>query len=202
MKPTFFSFKSISISWFMALAFLAIFVCYLLLKLISIEDKQGENTQEKLKDTFFWVVLNGFIGARIMYVILHLNSFISSPASILNVSHYNLSLIGGVVAGVLTLFISSKRYKLSFCKLLDIFSILFYFSMAIGVWNLLFDVFMLSSSNLGNSHIRVATMSLLFLIAAAIQVIIEKRTEFKYLSLVLLILTLVIYYIVKLGLIL
>lgn len=202
MKPTFFSFKSISISWFMALAILAILVSYLLLKLISIEDKQSKNTREKVKDTFFWVVINGFVGARIMYVILHLDSFTSSPASILNISHYNLSLIGGVIAGVLILFISSKRYRLSFYKLLDIFSILFYFSMAIGVWNFLFDVFMLSSNNLGNSHMRVATMSLLFLISAAIQVIIEKRSEFKYLSLVLLILTLVIYYIVKLGLIL
>ena len=76
MKPTFFSFKSTSISWFMALTFLSILVSYLLLKLMCKNDIKNDNNKEKLEDVFFWVVIGGFLSARIMYVVLHLNSFI------------------------------------------------------------------------------------------------------------------------------
>ena len=189
MKPTFFSFKSISISWFMALTVLAILVSYLLLKLISKNDIQNKDNKEKLEDVFFWVVIGGFIGARIMYVILHLSSFIESPISIIKITHYNLSLIGGVIGGTLIILILSKKHSINFYKLLDIFSILFFFSMAIGVWNFLFDIFMLSSSNLGNSNIRITMMSLLFLIVGAIQIMTRGKFRFKYFSLVILILS-------------
>ena len=200
MKPTFFSFKSINISWFMALTFLAILVSYLLLKLICKNDIKNDNNKEKLEDVFFWVVIGGFLSARIMYLVLHLNLFIESPTSIIKITHYNLSLIGGLIGGISIILILSTKYKINFYKLLDIFSILFFFSMAIGAWNYLFDVFMLSSSNLGNSKIRVTIMSLLFLIAGVFQLLNKRKS--KYFSLFMLIITVVIYYIIKLGLIL
>lgn len=199
MRPTFLSFKSINISWFMVIAVLAILVSYLLLKLISNHNAQGKEDKEKTKDILFWVIISGFVGARIIYVLLHLNAFRASPISMLKITHYNLSLIGGIIGGVLTLLISSKKYEIKLYKLLDIFCVLFYFAMSIGVWNFLFDAFMLSSSNLGKVHIRIMIMSLLFLIAAAVQVIIEKRFKFKYISLIILILTIILYYTIKLG---
>ncbi len=194
MKPVFFSFKSINISWFLALTVLSVIVSYLLLKFMT-KDKKEE--RERLENIFFVILIFGFISARIMYVVLNLNTFIESPLSIIRISHYNLSLVGGAVGGLITLLVSTKVYKFKLYDLLNIFSPLFLLSMAIGVWNLLFDVFLLNSYSLGNPNIRVLSMSVMFLIATITQFLLGKKNKFKYASLILLPLTLIIYYILN-----
>ena len=198
MRPIFFSFKSINITWFMALALLAVFVSYILLKVLSKDKKEDK---EKLENIFFITFISGFISARFIYVLLNMDRFISSPTAIIKISHYNLSLIGGVLGGLLALFISAKKYRMEFLKLLDKFSILFYISMTIGVWNFLFDRFLLKSSNFGNDSIRVIVMSLLFALAALLQTSLGRKYEKKHISLALLSTVMIIYHIIKGGLI-
>lgn len=198
MKPVFFSFKSLNISWFLALTILSVVSTYLLLKFMT---KDRLDDREKLENIYFSVFIFGFIGARIMYVILNFSTFLGSPLSIIKISHYNLSLIGGVIGGLITLFVSSKVYKFKVYDLLNLFSPLFLISLAIGVWNFLFDVFLLNSYGRGNPNIRVLSMSSIFLILGLIQFDLGRENKYKYISLILLPLTIIIYYIIKLGLI-
>lgn len=198
MKPVFFSFKSVSISWFLALTIVSVVVTYILLKFMTKDKKEDK---ENLENIFFSVLIFGFIGARIMYVILNLSTFLGSPLSIIKISHYNLSLVGGVIGGLITLFISVKVYKFKVYDLLNLFTPLFLISLAIGVWNFLFDVFLLNSYGLGNAKIRVLSMSSIFLIAAIMQFDLGRKSKYKYISLILLPLALIIYYIIKIGLI-
>lgn len=198
MKPVFFSFKSINISWFMALSIISIIISYLLLKLIYKDDKEKK---EKFENIFFIVVFSGFISARLFYVLLNFNSFKNNLTAIFSISHYNLSLVGGVIGGLVSIYFSSKNYKLDLKELLNIFTILFFLSMAIGVWNFLFDIFLLTSYNLGGANIRVMILSFLFLVVVNLQIILGKSSESKYQSIVLLVLSLIVYYIIKLGLV-
>lgn len=198
MKPVFFSFKSINISWFMALSIISIIISYLLLKLIYKDDKEKK---EKFENIFFIVVFSGFISARLFYVLLNFNSFKNNLTAIFSISHYNLSLVGGVIGGLASIYFSSKKYKLDLKELLNIFTILFFLSMAIGVWNFLFDIFLLTSYNLGRANIRVMILSFLFLVVVNLQIILGKRSESKYQSIALLVLSLIVYYIIKLGLV-
>ena len=199
MKPIFFSFKSINITWFMALAFLAIIVSYFLLKLLSKSDKNSDEKREILENMFFLSLVSAFIGARLFYVIFNIKTFINSPSAMIKLSHYNLSLLGGVLGALLALFISAKKYKVNFLEVLDKFSILFYISVAIGVWNFLFDRFLLKSSSPENIVIKVISMSILFVVATLIQISLGKKYKDKYISVILLALTMIIYYAIKLA---
>lgn len=201
MRPIFFSFKSINMTWFMALSLLAVIVSYSLLKILAKNNKASEEDKENLENTFFLVLVSGFIGARLVYAIFHINTFIASPTALIKLSHYNLSLVGGVLAGLVALFISCKRYKMDFLSVLDKFSILFYISMAIGVWNFLFDRFLLKSSGLGNINIKVTILSIIFALAALVQIAFGEKFEKRYISIILLASTLIIYYLISLGLI-
>lgn len=198
MKPVFFSFKSLSISWFLALTIISVVLTYLLLKFMT---RDRLEDREELENVFFSLVVFGFIGARIMYVILNFSTFLGSPLSIIKISHYNLSLIGGVIGGLITLFISSKVYKFKVYDLLNLFTPLFLISLSVGVWNFLFDAFLLNSYHLGNPNIRVLSMSSIFLIIGIIQFDLGRKIKYRYVSLICLPLGLIIYYVTKLGLI-
>lgn len=187
MKPFFLQYKSITITWYMFFLVVALGASYFIFKNLA---KKSKEDIKKLDDLFFYVVLFGFIGARLSYVLFNFDLFNGKITSIITPSQYNLSLVGGVVTGLVVLYLLSKKYKIDFFKVLNISVIPFYIAMAIGVWNFHFNIFLSPVV-----HIKMGTLylSLLFLLGLILELIFARKSNNKYISLVILSIVIFIY---------
>lgn len=190
MRPFFLSYKSISISWFMFFAFVLVSISYLIVNLLSKE--YGED-KEKIEDIFFSLLISGFIGARLSYALMNFDLYKDNILSIFTLSRYNLSLIGGLVFGLIALIILSKKHDIEFQSLLKIFVIAFYFSMAVGIWLVIFDRLLLPF-RISNNPIKILYISLTFLLAMIVELIVSRKIKYKYTTAIILAITMFLYY--------
>lgn len=192
MKLFFFTYKSLSITWFMFFTIASVSISYLIVKVLAKEYKEDKSEME---DVFISLLISGFIGARLGYALMNINLYKDNILSVFKLSHYNLSLIGGVASGLLTLMILSKKDKISLERLLKVFVVPFYFAMSIGIWVLMFDRLLLLSSHIGNNPIKILYTSLLFLSGMILELALVKRTKQKYITAIILSLVILSYYI-------
>lgn len=68
----------------------------------------------------FTVFISGIIGARLFYIVENINYYITNPAEIIMMQHGGLSWFGGLICGVLSGGIYSKRRNLPIYKVLDL----------------------------------------------------------------------------------
>lgn len=80
--------------------------------------KTGQKTDTYL-DVVIYAVIFGVIGARLYYVIFAWDSYKDNLLEIFNIRNGGLAIYGGVIASVLTVFLYSKKKKLSFGLLAD-----------------------------------------------------------------------------------
>ena len=96
------------------------------------------------KAEFIWeaapfAVIFGILGARLYYCIVNLDYYIFHPFEIFYIRGGGLSIHGGLIAGILALWFSSKKYKIPFLRLLDVFSIGTVLAQAVGRWGNFFN---------------------------------------------------------------
>lgn len=192
MKPFFLRYKSITISWFMAFAIGLIIVSSFIVEAFG---KEYEEDTEKIDDIFFSLLLGGFIGGRIFYALVNFNLYRGNILSLFKISHYNLSLIGSVITGLLVLVISSKKYKIELEKLLKIFAIPFYFSMAVGIWVVVFDKILLPL-NISNNPVKILYLSIIFLVGMILEILASYKSKSKYITPIILLVVMGLYYLI------
>jgi phosphatidylglycerol:prolipoprotein diacylglycerol transferase len=73
----------------------------------------------KAEDTIFWVIVGGFIGARVYHVLSSLPYYLQNPDHIIMVWHGGLSIIGSLLGGLITLYFLSNRNNKTFLSYLD-----------------------------------------------------------------------------------
>lgn len=94
---------------------------------------------EVLWDVSPFVVILGILGARLYYCLVNYQDYISNPFGILSIREGGLSVHGGIIAGVIGLYIASKKYKIKFFRLLDVFGVGTIFAQCIGRWGNFFN---------------------------------------------------------------
>lgn len=193
MKTMFFEYKRLGISWFMFFVLSLGTIGYYIARNLGTE--LGED-KKKIEDIYLMVLLSSFVGARIFYVITHFNAFKGNLMGILKLSHYNLSLLGGVITGILVIFLVSKKEKISMENMLKMFLPPFYFSMAVGIWMINFDRLLNVSSSLRNNPKLLLLMSVMFLIALILELTILKKNKYKKFRGIILIIVMFLYYII------
>lgn len=181
MKPFFFQYKSITITWYMFFLVLALGISYLVFKIAT--RKLDKEYKGKLDDMFFYVALFGFIGARLSYVLFNLSSFKGKIIAIIKPSQYNLYLLGGVIVGLGVLYLLSKRYKTVFIESLKMLLVPFYIAMAIGVWHFHFNILL---SPMAGIKMGTIYLSSLFLIGLVLELVLGRKLKNKYVSLIIL----------------
>lgn len=206
MNPYIFRYKSISVSWFMALALISILLAYVLVK--NTKHKLDINN-DKLENTYFLLVVIGFIGARLSYVLFNFESYKDNLSYVFKLTHFNLNLAGGVFFALIGLLVIARLQKISFFTLLEVLVAPFYLSMSIGVWVMYFDGMLVGKPYQGifalnylgnNRHIVALYLSVLFIFGVIFQLSIIKRFKNKYKSIILLVFVLGLYYFLKIGL--
>ena len=116
MSPYVYTRGSIGITWFMLLSVISIIIGYIYIKFTA---KNYDIDKSKIEDAFPLIVASGFIGARLVYVLLNLDVYRDNLFDVVSLSHMNLYLYGGILFGLLTIYIISKKEKISFIKFLD-----------------------------------------------------------------------------------
>ncbi len=79
--------------------------------------KKGLN-QEAVLDIAIYAILAGFLGGKLLYVIVEWKRFMADPWSVLGSSGFVV--YGGIITGVLAGYIYSKIKKISFIKYFDL----------------------------------------------------------------------------------
>lgn len=76
--------------------------------------------RDKAEDIIFWVIVGGFIGARVYHVLSNLPYYLQNPADIIMIWHGGLSVIGSLVGGLIAAYLKSRYLKApQFIRLLD-----------------------------------------------------------------------------------
>ena len=107
--------------------------------LIILEAKKHKIDKNTMSDLIFYTIIFGIIGARIYYVIFNLDYYLTSPGEILKVYNGGLAIHGGIIAGIITVYIYCKKKKLNFLRILDICAPAVILAQAIGRWGNFFN---------------------------------------------------------------
>lgn len=125
-----FSLFGIDVYWY---GLLIVSGMVLAIALIANELKKQEQDPDLIYDLSLWVIPAAIIGARLWYVIFEFDRY-DSILEMINVRDGGLAIQGGIIAGVISGYIFSKRKKLNFIKLADIIFIFLPLAQAIGRW--------------------------------------------------------------------
>lgn len=114
--------------------FVGVYCAYFLYKLFY-------NKQEasKIIDFSPYIIIIGIIGARLYYCLVNFSYYVKHPLEIFYIRQGGLSIHGVIIIGILALYTFSKKYKLSFLKLIDVFLCGTALGQSIGRWGNFFN---------------------------------------------------------------
>ncbi len=136
MDPIIFKIGDIEIRWYSLLILVA---CFMVLYLTQNEAQRFGIKREFIFNMLFWALITGIIGARLYYVLFNLDIYLKDPAEILKVWHGGLAIHGGLIAGVLTIILYCKKYKVRTIRILDFLVVSLLLGQAIGRWGNFFN---------------------------------------------------------------
>lgn len=136
MDPVMFTVAGFEIRWYSALLLFAIaFGIFLLTR----EGKKYEYSKDFLFNLAFWVIIVGFISARLYYVLFNYKYYLNDPISIFKVWEGGLAIHGGLIGGFITLVLYCKKYHARILKITDMISLPLLLGQAIGRWGNFFN---------------------------------------------------------------
>ncbi len=110
------------------------------------EAKRTKQDPELYLDFMLWLVIPAILGARIYYVLFSLDDYIKEGQSIgqtvkgmLNIRAGGLAIYGGVIAGIITVIVFSKKRKVSTMLMLDTISMGMLVGQIFGRWGNFFN---------------------------------------------------------------
>ena len=136
MSPIIFTVGSFEVRWYSVLIAIAVLISY------SMIIREGERLNIKKEFTFnmlFWTLIFGIIGARLYYVLFNLSYYSHNVAEIFKIWNGGLAITGGTIAGLITILLYCKKYKVNSLKVLDIIVVALLLSQAIGRWGNFFN---------------------------------------------------------------
>lgn len=103
------------------------------------EGKKFGLSKDFLFNLFFWVIVIGFIGARIYYVAFNFHLYKDDPISMFKIWEGGLAIHGGLIAGAITMIVYCKKYNVSFFRITDMAVPCLILAQAIGRWGNFFN---------------------------------------------------------------
>lgn len=119
------------VHWYGLIMGLCILIAYII---FSREGKRKGIDEETLFNFLFWMVVIGYLGARLYYVAFRLDYYLANPAQILMIWQGGIAIYGGIIAGGVTIYVMSKRQQLNPATIFDITAPAVMLAQAIGRW--------------------------------------------------------------------
>lgn len=126
----------IQIYWYSIFIFLGVLLASIV---ILRESKKQKINQEFIINLIFYGVIFGLIGARLYYVLFNLDYYKVYPMEIFEVWNGGLAIHGGILFGLLTVIIYTKKYHAKTLKVFDIIVVGLILGQAIGRWGNFFN---------------------------------------------------------------
>lgn len=124
------------IKWYSFFIFLAMVTgCFLVWK----ESKKKNIPEDYITNVMFYGIIYGILGARLYYVLFHLDYYWQNPLEIIMIWNGGLAIHGGIIAFLVFLGIYSKKKKKNLLLTLDILSVPIIIAQAIGRWGNFFN---------------------------------------------------------------
>ena len=133
--------KTISVFGF-DIAYYGITIAIAMIVGISIalhEAKRTGQNQDTYLDLLMLTMLTSVVGARIYYVVFSWDNYKDNLGEILNIRNGGLAIYGGIIAGVITVFIYSKITKMKFLQIADTVCMGLAAGQIIGRWGNFFN---------------------------------------------------------------
>ena len=102
------------------------------------EGKRFGFKKDFLFNTIFWAIIFGIIGARLYYVLFNLDYY-KNFVDVLKIWEGGLAIHGGIIAGIITIIIYCKKYKVNPMKIFDYAAPALLLAQAIGRWGNFFN---------------------------------------------------------------
>lgn len=133
--------KTFSVFGFPIAYYGVVIVCGMLLALALVmhEAKRSGQDPEMYYNMGLLAILFGIVGARIYYVVFDWELYKNNLLEIINTRNGGLAIYGGVIGGVLTVFIYAKYKKISFPLLADTACIGLVLGQIVGRWGNFFN---------------------------------------------------------------
>jgi phosphatidylglycerol---prolipoprotein diacylglyceryl transferase len=136
MNPVALTIGHFELRWYAIFMLLAVASC---IYLAEKEYKRFNLKTDFIFNMAFWAIIFGFIGARLYYVIFNWDYYGSHIGEILQIWKGGLAIHGGLIAGLITIFVYDKRYNARTIRYLDFFAVPMLLSQAIGRWGNFFN---------------------------------------------------------------
>ena len=91
-------------------------------------------TSDNVYDVILWLIPLSIIGARLYYVLFRLDYYLKYPAEIIRIWEGGLAIYGGLLSGVLVIFLTARRKHFSALSMLDLIAPACMLGQAIGRW--------------------------------------------------------------------
>lgn len=91
-------------------------------------------TEDNVYDVILWLIPMSIIGARAYFVLFRLEDYLARPAEIFAIREGGLAIYGGVIAGILTAVVVSRRKKFSLPAMLDLLIFGLLIGQTLGRW--------------------------------------------------------------------
>jgi len=104
------------------------------------EERRLGLKKDTVIDLTLWVLPVGIIGARVYYVLFSWDQFRSDPLSVLKIWEGGIAIYGAVIAGLITVFVFSRRRNFPALLLCDLIAPGLALAQAIGRWGNYFNM--------------------------------------------------------------
>lgn len=128
--------------WYGLLMAIAVLVGLFLSKYLAEQrhlEKEPGLAAERVERLAIWLVLAGFAGARLYYVVTHWSDFQDNPLAAFAIWQGGIIIHGGVIAGALALYLYCRFTRISGWKYADILTPGLCLGQAIGRWGNFFN---------------------------------------------------------------
>ncbi len=126
----------IQIYWYSIFIFLGVLAACII---IFRECKRQKINENFITNLIFYGVIFGLVGARLYFCLFHLDYYSKYPLEILEIWNGGLAIHGGILVGLLVVFLYTKKYKAKFLKVTDILAPGLILGQAIGRWGNFFN---------------------------------------------------------------
>lgn len=131
IDPVAFKLGPFSVAWY---GLIIVTGMLLSISLIIKEAEKRDLTEEFIVDTAFWAIPIGILGARLYYVLFELDFYLQNPLRIFYIWEGGLAIYGGIIAGILVIYLQSKKENIPTLLVTDILAPYVLLGQGIGRW--------------------------------------------------------------------
>ena len=136
MNPIAFKLFGFPIRYYSLFILLGVVISYFIIQ----KDLKKENIdKDTIFNMFFITIIMGIIGARLYYIVFNFSYYKENILEMIQIYNGGLAIHGGIIMGLITLYIYTKKHKLNFFKITDTIAPCLLLSQALGRWGNFFN---------------------------------------------------------------